>query len=96
MIFSPLALAVMIASTVAMIIFGYINKNHQRNTHAKTRRIGRLKDRKRKLDNIIFGLPATCLPKTLKVLTYASIVDSLRQMHSLIWQRQHQPTNRTG
>ncbi|MFT6092336.1 MAG: hypothetical protein ACJA2Q_000219 [Pseudohongiellaceae bacterium] len=83
MIFSPIALAIVIASTMTMIIFGYMSKNYQRNTQAKARRIVRLRERARKLDNIIFSLPATYLPKTLKVLIYASIVDSLRQMHSL-------------
>jgi hypothetical protein len=83
MIFSSFTLAVMIASTMTMILFGYMSKNHQRNTRAKVRKIARLKGRARKLDNIIFNLPATYLPKTLKVLIYASIVDSLRQMHSL-------------
>jgi hypothetical protein len=83
LIFSPLTLAVMIASTMTMILFGYMSKNNQRNTRAKARRIARLKERARKLDNIIFSLPATYLPKTLKVLIYASIVDSLRQMHNL-------------
>lgn len=81
--FSPIMLAVMIAAAIAMLIFGYMSKNHQRGAHAKTRRIARLKERARKLDSIIFGLPASYLPKTLKVLIYASIVDSLKQMHTL-------------
>lgn len=83
MSFSPITLAIMVAAALAMLVFGYMSKNQQQSSHAKTRRIARLKERARKLDNIIFGLPAAYLPKTLKVLIYASIVDSLRQMHSL-------------
>lgn len=83
MIFSPLTLLILVTAVIAMVVFGYISKSNQRSAQVKTRRIARLKERARKLDNIIFGLPVTYLPKTLKVLIYASIVDSLRQIHSL-------------
>lgn len=83
MIFSPLIFAVMIAAAVAMMIFGYMSKGHQRNAQEKSRRMAKLKKRARILDSIIIGLPTSYLPKTLKVLIYASIVDSLKQMHSI-------------
>jgi len=70
MIFSLLTIVVMIESTMATIIFGCMSKNYQCNTQAKARRIARLKERTRKLDNIMVSLPATYLPKILKVLTY--------------------------
>lgn len=73
----------MIAAAIAMMVFGYMSKSHERNAHEKSRRIAKLKKRARKLDSIIVGLPATYLPHTLKVLIYASIVDSLRQMHNI-------------
>jgi hypothetical protein len=83
MIFSPIIFVVMIVAAITIIFFGYMSKAHERRSRAKAHKIARLKVRARKLDSIIFGLPAAYLPKTLKVLIYASIVDSLTQMHSL-------------
>lgn len=83
MIVSPLILIGIITAALLMICFGYLSKSSERHAQTKTRKIVKLKERARKLDNIIFGLPANYLPKTLKVLIYASIVDSLRQIHSL-------------
>ena len=83
MIFSPSIFGIMIAAAVTMIFFGYVSKGHERRAAAKTNKIARLKVRARKLDSIIVGLPAAYLPKTLKVLIYTRIVDSLTQMHTL-------------
>ena len=83
MIFSPSIFGVMVTAALSMIFFGYVSKGHERRAAAKTNKIARLKVRARKLDSIIVGLPSTYLPKTLKALIYARIVNSLTQMYSL-------------
>jgi hypothetical protein len=76
---NPLLLGAVPVLAVIIICFGYLSKSKERNTVAKARMIAKYRDRARKLENIIFGLPANYLPKTLRVLVYANIIDSLRQ-----------------
>lgn len=80
---SPLILAAISICIVVMACMAYLSKTKERIAQQKGRKIAKYRERARKLDNIIFGLPQNYLPKTLKVMIYASIIDSLRQMYSL-------------
>lgn len=71
------------ASAVIVICIAYLSKSKERSAARKIKMTAKYKDRARKLDNIIFGLPPNYLPKTLRVLIYACTIDSLRQIHAL-------------
>lgn len=83
MIINPLIIAAILAAAFTMIFFSYMSKNNERSEQDKARRITKLKERARKLDSVIAGLPPEYLPKTLKELIYSSIIDSLQQIHGL-------------
>jgi nicotinamide mononucleotide adenylyltransferase len=80
---SPLVLITVPLLAVVMICFAYLSKSKERAAAHKMRMMAKYKDRARKLDRIIFGLPPNYLPKTLRVLIHACTLDSLRQMHTL-------------
>lgn len=83
MILNPLAIAAILAAAFTMIFFSYMSRNNERSEQAKARRIAKLRERVRKLNGVIEGLPSEFLPSTLKELAYISIIDSLRQTHAL-------------
>ena len=80
---NPLLLFAVPLLAVIMVCFAYLSKSKERIAAQKLRMMAKYKDRARKLDNIIFGLPPNYLPKTLRVLIYACTIDSLRQIHTL-------------
>lgn len=80
---NPLLLVAVPVLAVIIICFGYLSKSSERAAANRLRMMAKYKKRARKLDNIIFGLPPNYLPKTLRVLIYASTIDSLRQIHTL-------------
>jgi len=80
---NPLLLIAVPVCAVIIICFAYLSKTKERAAARKIRMMAKYKDRARKLDNIIFGLPPNYLPKTLRVLIYACTIDSLRQIHTL-------------
>jgi len=77
---TPTLLAGIIAATILAGAFGYLGFRKDYNATLRRRHINKYRDRLRKLDNIILGLPANYFPKTLKALVYASIANSLEHM----------------
>ncbi len=80
---NPVILIAVPVLAVIIICFSYLSKSKERIAARKQRMMLKYKDRARKLDKIIFGLPPNYLPKTLRVLIYACTIDSLRQIHAL-------------
>lgn len=83
MTLNPLAIAAILAAAFAMIFFNYMSKSKEQSAQFKARRISKLKERARKLDTIIVGLPPAYLPNTLRELIYSSIIESLQQILAL-------------
>ena len=75
-------LGIILASTLVGI-FGFLSKRQVYQDSLRAKQTVKYKERIRKLDNMIYGLPATYLPRTLKVLIYASIIDSLQHINLL-------------
>ncbi len=79
---NPLLLIAVPVLAIIIFCFGYLSQSKERNTATKLRMMAKYRERARKLENIIFGLPPNYLPKTLRLLVYANIIDSLK--HNLI------------
>ena len=75
---TPTLLAGIIAATFLAGAFGYLGFRKDYNATLRRRHINKYRDRLRKLDNIILGLPPNYFPKTLKALVYASIAHTWR------------------
>lgn len=73
---------IVVAASIA-VLFGYLSSSKERREAARARELSKYKNRIRKLDSMIIGLPSNYLPKTLKILIYASIVDSLKHVNHL-------------
>ena len=73
----------LIAAAILAGAFGYLGFRSDYNASMRQRQLNKVRERIRKLDNIIVGLPANYFPKTLKALVYASIADSLEQSAKL-------------
>lgn len=86
---TPTLFAGIMAATLLAGVFGYLGFRMDYNATLRRRHINKYRDRLRKLDNIILGLPANYFPKTLKALVYASIADSLEHMARLSGDRSH-------
>ncbi|MDA0929470.1 MAG: hypothetical protein O2861_15455 [Proteobacteria bacterium] len=86
---TPTLLAGIIAATFLAGAFGYLGFRKDYNATLRRRHINKYRDRLRKLDNIILGLPPNYFPKTLKALVYASIAHSLEHMAQLSGDRSH-------
>lgn len=86
---TPTLLAGIIAATILAGAFGYLGFRKDYNATLRRRHINKYRDRLRKLDNIILGLPANYFPKTLKALVYASIANSLEHMAQFSGERNH-------
>lgn len=80
---TPLALIGIIMAATLLGAFGLLSRNPEQREKAKALRLAKYKKQIRKLDNMIFGLPPNYLPKTLKVLIYGSIIDSLKHLGEL-------------
>ncbi|NKB31671.1 MAG: hypothetical protein GKR91_01040 [Pseudomonadales bacterium] len=80
---TPLVLAGIILASTLVAALGYLSKSQERQDTLRAQQLGKYKERIRKLDNMIFGLPPNYLQKTLKVLIYASIIDSLKHLNQL-------------
>lgn len=72
-----------IAAAILAGAFGYLGFHSEYNASIRQRQLNKVRERIRKLDNIIVGLPVNYFPKTLKALVYASIADSLEQSAKL-------------
>jgi|APSaa5957512535_1039671.scaffolds.fasta_scaffold153145_1 hypothetical protein len=80
---TPLILLGIILASTLVGVFGFLSNRQEHQDGLRAKQTVKYKERIRKLDNMIYGLPAAYLPKTLKVLIYASIIDSLKYMNLL-------------
>jgi hypothetical protein len=80
---SPLVLMAVPVLAVIMVCFAYLSNSKERIAAQNIRMMAKYKDRARKLDKIVIGLPATYLPKTLRTLIHAYTLDSIRKIHRI-------------
>lgn len=80
---TPFFVAGIALAVITAVLFGYFSNRQERQEVSRARQLSKYKNRIRKLDSMIIGLPPNYLPKTLKVLIYASIVDSLKHLNQL-------------